>query len=346
MKAENFLIINLGGIGDLLLSTPALKALRCHFPQARICLLAVSQAEEFIKELSFIDDSFNFYKKISFLSSFKNIFTLLKLRKMNFDLAINMRTLVSKMSAQEIKFLLDIIRPKIKAGRDTEGRGDFFDIKISETDIGHKYEMEYDNDIVEALGAKVLDRSVDLEINKESVIKVNALLESENICDNDIVVGVHLGGHPAHRWPVENFCQAINNLQRKISCNFMVTGNNKEAFLAKRLRNLTKAKVIDYTGRLNFKELVAFIKRCNLFISNDTGPMHIAAVLKTPLVAIFGPGYLTRFDPRNISEEAIVLYKKVECAPCNRVTCSSLACLKAISAQKVSEAALKLLELE
>ncbi|HQQ06791.1 MAG TPA: glycosyltransferase family 9 protein, partial [Candidatus Omnitrophota bacterium] len=73
------------------------------------------------------------------------------------------------------------------------------------------------------------------------------------------------------------------------------------------------------------------------------GAMHIAAVVKTPQVAVFGPGYLTRFDPRIVSQKAVVLHAETACAPCNRVSCGSRACLNAIPVKTVLDAALKLL---
>jgi ADP-heptose:LPS heptosyltransferase len=72
--------------------------------------------------------------------------------------------------------------------------------------------------------------------------------------------------------------------------------------------------------------------------------MNIAAILKTPLVAIFGPGQIIRFDPRVISEKSTLLYKRADCAPCVRVECESRKCLKAISPQEVADAALRLLK--
>ena len=91
-------------------------------------------------------------------------------------------------------------------------------------------------------------------------------------------------------------------------------------------------------------KLTALIKIAGLFITNDTGPMHIAAALGTPLVAIFGPGYLDRFDPRHISDKAKVLYKKSDCAPCDKFRCSLQKCLSAIYPEEVAEAGLSLLK--
>ncbi|MCM8763264.1 MAG: glycosyltransferase family 9 protein [Candidatus Omnitrophica bacterium] len=341
---KKILVINLGGIGDLLLSTPALRALKNKFSDAKISLLVVPRAYELVKDFAFIDEVFIFHKTLRKI--FKNFKVLFDLRKEHFDLAINMRTLVSKRSAREIKFLLDFIRPKIKAGRDTEGRGYFFDVKIPEKDFGERYEMEYDINLAGLLGAEVIDKNIDFKIDKTDLRKVDEILNKEGISEKDILIGIHPGGEPSRRWPIENFAKVMININEKISCKFVITGTIEENNLADKLIKITKLEAINFMGKLKIKELAALIKRCRLFITNDTGPMHIAAILQTSLVAIFGPGWPARYDPRNISDKAIVLYQKVDCSPCNKVSCADLKCLKIISPKEVTDAVSKLLGLE
>jgi len=343
---KRILIINLGGIGDTLLSTPALRALRKRYPDVQISLLIIPRVFKLAKDLSFIDEVFIFYTDYRIGYFFKNLNTLLFLRKKHFDLAINMRTLVTKSGALKIRLLLDIINPKIKAGRDTQGRGSFFDIKIPETVKADKYEMDYDIEIVEALGARVLDKAIDFEIKESNFKKINQILETEGIAESDVLIGIYPGGKKSHRWQIENFSKVIDEIELKIPSKFIITGSNDESSLAKKLVQINNTNVINLVGKLSLKELGAVIKVCELYIANDSGPMHIAAILGTPLIAIFGPGEIDRFDPRHISNRAVVFYRKVECAPCFRTNCKSLRCLKSIYPEEVVEAALKLLEIK
>lgn len=347
---KNILIINLGGMGDLLLSTPALRALRELYPDSFISALVTQAGYEIAKGLSYLNDVRIFYMdsggKISFTKIPENLRTLLLLRKRRFDLAVNMRTLVSKTGAFKIKLLLNMINPRIMAGRNTGGRGSFFDIKIAEAYTGEKYEMDYDIETVEALGAKVSDRKIDFEVGEEAANKVKQMLEEHRIYPGGVLLGIHLGGRPSRRWPVENFSELIKNVSAKIRCRFVITGEYRDSGLRDKLTKMAGIETINMTGRLNIKELGALIKICSVYISNDTGPMHMAAVLKTPLVAIFGPGCFVRFDPRNISDKTFILYKKADCAPCDRITCCSMKCLKSISPQEVAEAAFSLLNQE
>lgn len=341
MEFKNLLIINLGGIGDFLLSTPAIKALKEKFKDIKISLLVVNRVREIAKDFSYIDKVYVFKKSIFSIS---NIYNLIRLRKEKFDIAINARTITSNKSARKIKFLLDIISPKLKIGRDTENRGYFFDIKIKEPDFGEKYELEYDIDTVRTLGVNVIDKNIDFFIDKDSFKNVDKILKENNIKEDDTLIGIHPGGQPSRRWPISYFAEVLDSLYKEIKFRCIITGINSEKNLAKKILKLSKVPIIDLVGKLNIRELGAIIKRFNLYITNDTANMHIAAILNTPLIAIFGPGDIKRYDPRNISEKAVVFYRKVSCSPCNNYRCKSIMCLKMIKPKEIIEESIKILK--
>ncbi len=348
---EKILVINLGGIGDILLSVPALRALRRRYPEARISLLAVPRTVELAGEFDFIDEviSFEFYDEGSRgftagagAGKLIGLYRFLRdLRMQRFDMALNMRTLVSWVSAVKMAVFFRVIGAGHNVGRDTQGRGFFFDTKIRETDAGRKHEMEYDLDMVSALGADIADMDMDLKIHDKDMRSISRILKDSGICRDEIIIGVNPGGMRSHRWPLKNFASVMNMLAGRLKCRFVVTGGAAEADLAGRLEKMVNTRIIDLTGRTTVRELTALIKRCSLYITNDTGPMHIAAILKTPLVAIFGPGYLGRFDPRRISGRAVVFHKGAECAPCNKTVCDSLRCFEGISPEEVADASLQ-----
>ncbi|KPK97025.1 MAG: hypothetical protein AMJ95_11250 [Omnitrophica WOR_2 bacterium SM23_72] len=345
-ELKKILVINLGGVGDFLLSTPALRALRKTFPESELSLLATERIKELAKELSYIHEVFAFHVGYGGMMPvgklFVNLTTLLELRARHFDIAINMRTLGTDRGARNIRRLLGIIRPKKTAGRNTEGRGLFFDVSVPEHQNGQKHEMEYDLDTVQALGAKREDNKIDFPIEEASHHKVRCLLESEGIDPQAMLLGIHPGGIPSRRWPIENFARVIEEIKERINCWFVITGSGSEAELGKRLKAVDPASVSNLCGRLTLKELGALIFQCRLYISNDTGPMHIAALFNTPLIALFGPGDLTRYDPRVISDQAVVIYHKTECAPCDKFFCKTRPCLDRILPEEVIREALGL----
>ena len=342
-QVKEILIVNLGGIGDILLSTPALRTLKQRFSQSAISMLIFRHTFEAVKGLPYIENIFCLEEGCSPITAGKNLLMLWMLRKGRYDLAVNMRTMLSQKSAGKINLLLDCIKPRIKAGRDTEGRGVFFDIKIQETSRGEKYEMEYDIDMARALGANAEDRRIDFEVDSAAIDKANRLLNDHGVLPQDLVIGIHPGGKLSHRWPIENFSRAINEISKEINCKFVAAGTSDEAALGERLRQEAGGRLINFSGKLTLKELGALIKRCKAYLCNDTAAMHIAAILDVPMIAIFGGGYLKRFDPRNISDKAIVLHKDVDCSPCNKLNCNSMKCLKEISPDEVVAAVKQLL---
>ncbi|MFH1062922.1 MAG: glycosyltransferase family 9 protein [Candidatus Omnitrophota bacterium] len=348
MNYKKILIVNLAGIGDLLLSIPALKSLRESFPAAQISLLTTDKVYALAEDFEFIDNIYSLkmdYGGILGISRiFAHIITLLKLRMESFDVAVNMRTLVSDKSAKKMKLLLKIINPKKIAGRDTEKRGNFFDIKIPETQVGMKYESEYDLEMVEALGAAVVDREINFKVSADDLVDIEKKLLAQNISKDSIIIGIHPGGMPTRRWPIARFCQLVEMISKQVDCYFVITGGYNEINLAQMLVKTVPDKVISFAGELNIKQTATLIASCNVFISNDTGPMHIAAILKTPLIALFGPGDIKRFDPRVIFKPAIVFYNKQECAPCENVFCDNMICMQSIQTDDVAKAVIALLK--
>jgi len=343
-KIKQILVINLGGIGDVLLSTPALRAIAEYYPEARLNLLVVPRVTSLAKTLPYIKEVHVWHLHGAY-SMLINFFMLLRLRNRKIDLGINMRTIVSERSAKKVNLLFRIINPKIKAGRNTEGWGSFFAISIPETERGEKFEMEYDIDLACALGAKATDKNLDIPLDAASVETINLIFRYHHFEQNDIIIGIHPGGNPTHRWPAENFTQVIKEISKEFPhAKFVITGDKSEVNLGEVLARANPKTTYNLAGKLGILEVCALIKKTALFIANDTGIMHIAAALNTPLIAIFGPGYLTRFDPRNISGNAAVLYKKTECAPCNLPACDTLECLKHIEPEEVTVTALKILK--
>ena len=343
---KKILIINLGGMGDFLLSTPALKALRYFFNEAKISLLAPLAAAQIAESSNYIDTvcTFNImHNTIPAAAILKNILTIGRLRKLNFDLVINMRTIYSFKGAQKLKLLLAMIDAKKSVGRNTEGWGDFFDIQVPETQFGRKHESEYDIDTAKALGAVISEKSFELNITEEADQKARDILGGFNIGSDDIVIGINPGGMPSRRWPIESFKALMQRLREKINfVKFIITGSRDEVTL---VRELEYTDTFILAGKLSPIELCAMIRHTKVFISNDTGPMHIAAILRIPLVALMGPGDLVRFDPRNISPSASILYRQTPCAPCEKVVCRKLKCMQAIGVEDVLREVYKQLEM-
>ncbi len=334
---NKILIVNLGGMGDFLLSLPALTAIKNRYPQSHITVLISDKALGLAKRMDFIDRIVILCPRSLWRMIFKGLGEVFFLRKEKFDLAVNMRSISSSLSALKIKALFAIINPKLSAGRNTQGRAAFFDIKIPEEDHGSIPERDYDLKLAEALGAGITDREVRFAVTGLDTKRVNELLKRAKIKDNDILIGLHPGGEYLRRWPLKNYRLLLRSLSLDQRLIFLVTGNLRERRLASRLIDGFGKIALNFAGELNLGELAALMRRCSLYITNDTGNMHLAAALKVPFLAVFGGAALKRFDPRILNPNGCLLYKKVACAPCIRKSCYSKICLKLITPEEVAK---------
>ena len=349
-EMKKILVVNLGGMGDNFLSLPALKALRRLYPQSYIAVLTISRAREvlsgvdFINEIVTIDLDHRGSGVLQGLIRWKFFYGLLmNLRKENFDMAINMRTLVSSWSAIKMSLIFLLVNAKYKVGRDTIGRGFFLNVKVPESYPGTKHDMEYDLDIVRALGASTEDAGLEFDISKEDTEFADNLLRSRGIKPGDILIGISPGAPlPSRRWPLENFMEVAKILSER-GCKIIIMGNRDESYIKDDLEKAGGRGLILIFGETNIRQFAALIKRCVIYLVNDTGAMHIAASLGVNMVAMIGPGDIENYDSRKVSANASVFYKKTDCSPCEKRSCDSLKCLKAIKPQEVTDKCLEIL---
>jgi ADP-heptose:LPS heptosyltransferase len=330
------LIVNLGGIGDLLLCAPALEGISQGNPHAAIDLLCVERVRQLGLDLGVFRSVFTPGSGPLGLAALG-----LRLRRQRYDLAVNMRTLATDAGARKMRLLFSVIHPAMSAGRDTDGRGNFFDIRLPENEPGRMHELDYDLGMCRLLGLELPPLRLSVQPGKAREQRVRELLSARGIGANEPFVAVNPGGMASRQWPEGNFSAAMRMVRETFPCRFALIGSRQEKALCRRLSEETGAA--DLCGDLDVMETAALLSACRLFITNDTGPMHLAAWLKVPMVAIFGPGQLVRFDPRRLSPAACVLYKPAACAPCGKKTCADLRCLTAITPEKTARAALRVL---
>jgi ADP-heptose:LPS heptosyltransferase len=348
-EIKRILVINLGGIGDILLSLPALRSLRNFYNKAHITIWIVPRTMDLLKDLRYCDKLLTYdisvqerrgmgtwfnFKKIGEILSF-----LFLLRKKRFDMIINMRPLISYTSALKMALIMYIIGSKYRIGRDTESRSFFLTHKTYETYISPVHEIDHQLNIVKILGADIANHDLEINISEEDMSFSRDFLIREGIRDPDLVIGMNPGAAwPAKRWPRENFAELIDKLSKDLNCRIVITGSADELDIARELSHMTEAKISIAAGKTTIGQLAALIKRFNLYITNDTGSMHIAASLGVPIVAIFRPGHLKRNRPYMENDKFIVLAKNVACGPCQLVECDSLRCLKMILPEEVLKA--------
>ena len=155
---------------------------------------------------------------------------------------------------------------------------------------------------------------------------------------------IHPGGKkPSKLWSRRNFAQLIDRLTEEMRSQVILVGSDGEEEITDEIVKLTKHKVINLTGKLTLSQLAAVIEKADAMISNDSGPMHIAAAVGTPVVALFSgvdiPNLWYPYGDMNT-----VLRKEVECSPCFKNECEDHLCMQKISVDEVFQAAKRKLE--
>jgi ADP-heptose:LPS heptosyltransferase len=350
-KIDKILVMNLGGIGDLLLSVPFLRGLRQSYPDSFITLWVVNRAKEIVQGLNYFDELLVFDLQELRFSDFifrpgrlwNALIFLLSQRKKKYSLAINLLPLVNILSALKVAIVFLLIGSNKKAGRDTNGRGFIYGIKIYEKDMPELYDVNLQASLLEEIGGKKTKKELEIYLGEEEESNAGRILKGCGFSDVRLLVGVNPGADwPSKRWGAGNFAEVINGLSEGMPINVVITGGGNDEGIAKELAELLKVESCVLAGKTTLKTLAAILKRVDLFITNDTGPMHIAIAVKTPVVAVVGPGYFKRFIPE--SPDIITVRKDVDCSPCTRRECDSMKCLREVYPFEVLHAAERLLK--
>lgn len=171
------------------------------------------------------------------------------------------------------------------------------------------------------------------------------LLTRNNIKPRDLIIGINPGAAygSSKRWYPERYGNVARTLIKKYNGRIIVFGSQKETDIARDIIAVAGLPVLNMAGKTSVRELMALIARCSLMITNDSGPMHIAAALGIPVTAIFGSTDPELSGP--LGEGHVVIRKDVSCSPCFRRTCpTDLKCMDIVSVDDVLEGVAKLLQ--
>lgn len=301
---NKILVFKIGALGDVLMTTPFLMALRKRFPKAQIdywvgkAYSGVLEGNKNINRVVGFDDRI-FYKK----NIFKAMNLLKEIKKENYDIAF----ILDKSDA--INLFIYKTKIPIRVGFDRYGEG--YPNTINAV-YGHflKHEIEYYLDLAYAVGAKKeLNLNIDLSLSKEDEKFAESALKG---IKNPIAIipgGAHnpgVGDDPVRRWPADKFIELINRLPGKYSIILMGKGKSDvdlNNYVASRLT----MNVLDFTDRTSIKQTAALLKRCRYVICNDSGPMHMASAVNKHVISLWGASNPNRKAPMH--KESVAIWK-------------------------------------
>lgn len=318
-------------LGDLVMATPILTDLQHHWPEAKIIAMCQGILGTVIQEDPSISGLINFKKPKHFLgrSSFEEI--IKPLRKGEFDLGI----LMTNSFSSAYWFWRGHVQNRI--GYAAHARSLLLDypiplpLQIKSQHLVVTYKM-----LLEPLGIPISETSPRLFLTSKEREYAKTKLASLGITGSDIIIGINPGAAygSAKCWLPERFAKLSRHLLDHPKIKIIFFGDKAGAPLVHDIcSDLPTDRVINLAGKTTLRELMAFIETCDLFLTNDSGPMHVASALGIPLVALFGSTSDVATGPY---EGGRVIHKHVPCSPCYRRECPiDFRCMKRIEVEEV-----------
>jgi lipopolysaccharide heptosyltransferase II len=342
MMIKRILIVNVNWVGDVIFSTPFIRAVREAHPGAYIACLLHPRCTEMLEANPHLNEIIVYDEDRKHKGLIGKIALIMALRKKRFDMAFLLHRSFTKAL---ITFLAGI--PK-RVGYPTKNRGGIL-TKVVEAPDEAQHKVEYFLNIARAVDIRMGDVSYEFFVEDADRRFVRELLAGEGIGDKDPVVVLCPGGNwDPKRWPRENFASLGDLLSEKTGARIVISGAPKDAALAESILALMKHRPVIAAGRTTLKQLGALLERANLVIANDSGPMHIAVAVKARTIALFGPTSPLLTGPYGKGNYRIIVgkppVKDPACeVPCYDVTCNKSMCMADICVADVLSKAREML---
>ncbi len=332
MKApENLLIVRTDRIGDVVLSLPLAGLVKKHFPECKVTFLLRGYTKTLVEEHPYIDEIIILKEENGKVSIKENIN---RLKKKHFDVSI----VVSPTFTTAL--ILFFARIKKRIGTGYRSYSFLFNKRVYEhRKYAEKHELEYNVNLLNEIGIheKISPSTVnfDIRINNNNQGKIKSLLKSEQINDDDKLVIIHPGsGGSSVDLPTDKMIALTKMLSEVDDLKIIVTGDSSENKLCDKF--ILKETIINMAGKLNLSELKALLNHADIFISNSTGPIHIAAALGKFTVGFY-PKILAcspqRWGP--FTDKKAIFSPSIDCNNCTREQCEKLDCMNSIDIGKV-----------
>lgn len=327
---RRILIIKLRYIGDVVLATPVLRALRDRFPDARLSMVVNPGTEDVIKWNPDLNEALVVAREeLSAQLQF-----LREIRRRRFDCVIDLT------DGDRAAILAWVSGAPVRIGYNSEQRWrGWLYTRIVPIKVGTTHMVEYHLAAVRALGFEPNVSLPVLHVRAEHERAANRLLAELGVSTGAKLVMIHPGARYWFRkWPADRFAAVADSLT-KAECQVLVAGDVRDEPMAAAMLTATKSPPVSLVGRTTLLELAAVMKRCSLVIAHESGPSHVAAAVGAPVLALYGKGNPAIWGPRG--RRVVVLHKGVNCTACKHPTCikGEDSCMKQISVEDVLEAA-------
>jgi len=330
----NILIVKLSAIGDVIHTLPSLSALRGLYPDAHITWVVEEAAADLVLNHPYLDAVLISQRKSwskdfqrgRFRRPLEEMITFMKnLRQRPYDLVIDFHGLFKS------SIIVFLSGGKRKLGYNSlqELSGLFLNEKIPE-DM-NKHAVERYLDFPRYLGAKIDSARFILPFNKEAETRAQILLGKYNLGDKIFIAINPIAYWETKLWSNEKFAHLADLINNKLQMKVVFTGSEKEPI--EKITSLMNTESINLGGQTTLLDLASLYKEARIVITTDSGPMHLAAAVETPVIALFGPTDPARTGPYGAGHT--IIRTELPCSPCFLKKCSTKKCMEDVSPQQV-----------
>lgn len=333
---KRILLIRFGSLGDVVLTTPAIRAVREAFPDAYIAMLVGERSADIVSENPRLDEVISFRRDVKGISEMRRVAAVLKER--NFDISVDMQR---KFRSSLLAYLSGA---ELRIGYHQPG-GFLCTVRIPDNE--DKHAVDRNLALLKPLGIEAGLREPEMFLSHADLDYANRVFELQGLDSRSPIIGMFPGAGWRHRcWPAERFAAIGDLAAEEYGSGVVIFGGPGEEDIVENVKSRMSATAAVIEDRMTLRQLGAMIRKCDLFLSNDTGPMHISVAVGTPTIGLFGPGNHIKFQP--IGDKHTLVRKDVPCSPCKQFTdkCKDNICMKLITVDEVWKEVNKRLQLK
>lgn len=327
-KQKKILIWEVNWLGDVIFSTPFISVMRRNYPDAYIACAVVPRCKDILETNPNIDEILLYDEKGISRSFMAKILFTLKLKKRGFDTVFLLK---DSLSRTIITWLAGI---KIRVGHDS--KKNHFLTHPTKTHIADQHRVEDSLALERKMGIDTENQGLEFYYTEKDASVIDDFFALNKITKNDKVIAINPGGNwPNKRWIPEKWAELADILMEKYNAKIIFSGSSNDVDLYLMIQDMMKNNAYSVCGKTTIRQAGALFNRCDMVISADSGPVHIACALQKKIIALFGPT-----DPKITGlykhKENIIIQKDVKCnIPCYKDNCDNFRCMKAISAEDV-----------
>jgi lipopolysaccharide heptosyltransferase II len=336
-QIKKILLIRLRRIGDVIMTTPSITALRMAFPETFISYIVEEPYRELVEGNPSLDKVIVLKKK----QRIKDFFKLSRqIRKENYDVVLDFH-------GGPRAFLITLLSgAKLKLGYRIKYKHFIYDIKLPRAaKSGHIHSVENHLNLIKALGVNVesIPPLYIPQAGKDEFEKIEKFIK-ENWLEGKKIITIHISaGNEFRNWGADNIVKLSGLLGQLPGIQIVLIGASEDKRAEEEILEKSRIRPLSLVGKLNLREVRELISRSALFVGPDSGPMHVAASTPTPIVALFGPNLSAYFSPWQA--KSLLIEKDFDCRPCKQRRCiyKDFRCLRSITPEEVYQACFRFL---